>query len=125
MSPQEEKEYKHGMAINMALCIVGLVKDSPKCPYCEEGTGSDKNHNFGCVYMTAELYLEEFDEGKLVNLTPPDMKKVLQEIYDNAMDHGAPYYTVGEFEEQFGKVQWNKGALDGFYVSDEGLIQVR
>ena len=125
MSPEEEKEYKNSMAINMAQSIIESVKTSQKCPYCEDGTGLDKNHNFGCAYLTAELYLNEFDEGKLITMTPLDMKKVLQEIYRNAMDYGTPYYTIDEFQKAFGKVQWNKGALDGFYVTDEGLIQVR
>ena len=53
-----------------------------------------------------------------------DMKVTLQEIYENAMDYGTPFYSVERWNSEFGEVKWNTGKFDGFYIVD-GFIEVR
>ena len=53
-----------------------------------------------------------------------EMEIDLEEIYQNAMDYGAAYFTLKEWNEKHGEVQWNVGKFDGFYIADD-MIQVR
>jgi len=53
-----------------------------------------------------------------------EMENDLKEVYKDAMDYGLPYFTVQEWNENHGEVQWNMGEFEGFYIAD-GFIQVR
>ena len=53
-----------------------------------------------------------------------EMKEDLEEIYQNSMDYEPAYFTVKEWNEKHGEVEWNVGKLDGFYIADD-KIEVR